>query len=95
MFFGENVPPDRVRRATALVDGARALLVLGSSLTVMSGYRFVLQASRRGIPVVIATAGPSRGDDHAAVRLTGPLGTVLPAWCRAWPTPGRRSLAVP
>ncbi len=78
VFFGENVPPERVRQATAQVDAARALLVLGSSLTVMSGYRFVLQAMRRGIPVVIASAGPSRGDEHAAVRLTGPLGTVLP-----------------
>ena len=50
VFFGETVPRDRVDHCFALVDGAGSLLVLGSSLTVMSGYRFVLRAAKLGHP---------------------------------------------
>ena len=56
VFFGENVPRDRVERAFALVDelavDAGGLLVAGSSLTVMSGLRFVRHAHALGVPVV-------------------------------------------
>ncbi len=69
VFFGENVPKDRVARAYALVDGAGALLVAGSSLTVMSGLRFVRHAHKHGIPVVIVNRGTTRGDGLAAVRV--------------------------
>lgn len=79
VFFGESVPKDRVDRAFALVDAARCLLVLGSSLAVMSGYRFVLHASRRGLPVAVVNQGPTRGDALATVKLDLPLGQVLPA----------------
>ncbi len=77
VYFGETVPPERVRRSYALVEGARCLLVLGSSLTVMSGYRFVLRAAERGVPVAIVGQGPTRGDAHAEVRLHAPLGPAL------------------
>lgn len=77
VFFGESVPVDRVRASTALVDRAGLVLVLGSSLTVMSGYRFVLRAGERGIPVAIVNCGPTRGDGRAVVRLDAPLGRVL------------------
>ena len=79
VFFGETVPRDRVDRCFDLVDGARSLLVLGSSLTVMSGYRFVLRAAKLGIPVAIVNVGATRGDAKADVRLDAPLGEVLPA----------------
>jgi len=78
VFFGETVPRDRVERCFGLVEEARSLLVLGSSLAVMSGYRFVLRAAKLGIPVAIVTVGPTRGDGKAAVRLDAPLGVVLP-----------------
>jgi NAD-dependent SIR2 family protein deacetylase len=78
VFFGETVPRDRVEHCFGLVERARSLLVLGSSLTVMSGYRFVLRASKLGMPVAIVTAGPTRGDAKATVRLDAPLGVVLP-----------------
>jgi NAD-dependent SIR2 family protein deacetylase len=78
VFFGETVPRDRVDRAFALVDAASSLLVLGSSLTVMSGYRFVLRAAKLGIPVGIVNVGPTRGDAKAGVRVDAPLGVVLP-----------------
>jgi len=78
VFFGETVPRDRVDRCFGLVDRARSLLVLGSSLTVMSGYRFVIHAAKRGIPVAIVNSGPTRGDAKATVRVDAPLGLVLP-----------------
>jgi NAD-dependent SIR2 family protein deacetylase len=78
VFFGETVPRDRVERSFASVEAARGLLVLGSSLTVMSGYRFVLRAAKLGIPVAIVNVGPTRGDAKADVRVDAPLGLVLP-----------------
>jgi NAD-dependent SIR2 family protein deacetylase len=79
VFFGDSVPKPRVARCCALTDAADVLLVLGSSLRVYSGYRFVRRASERGIPVAIVTRGPSRGDPDATVRLDAGLGEVLPA----------------
>jgi NAD-dependent SIR2 family protein deacetylase len=79
VFFGETVPRERVLAAFDLVDAARALLVLGSSLAVHSGRRFVTHAARRGIPVAIVNQGPTRGDDRATVRVDGPLGDTLSA----------------
>jgi NAD-dependent SIR2 family protein deacetylase len=85
VFFGENVPQARVEECYALVGDASALVVLGSSLTVMSGYRFVRRAAKLAIPVVIVNRGPTRGDAHAQVILDAPLGqtlTALVARCR-------------
>jgi NAD-dependent SIR2 family protein deacetylase len=82
VFFGETVPRDRVERSFDLVDRADALVVLGSSLTVMSGYRFVIAAAKRGIPVAIVNSGPTRGDAKATVRIDAPLGEVLPELAR-------------
>ena len=79
VFFGETVPPDRVARCYELLAGSRSLLVLGSSLTVMSGHRFVLRAARDGRPVAIVNQGATRGDRYAAVTVEAPLGTILPA----------------
>lgn len=91
VFFGETVPADRVAQAFAAVDAASALLVLGSSLTVMSGYRFVLRAARAGLPVAIVNQGPTRGDAHATVRVDARLGEVLPAVRDALATGRRRA----
>ena len=77
VFFGENVPKPRVEQCYRLVDEARALLVLGSSLTVMSGLRFVQRAARAGKPVLIINQGVTRGDPHATVRVDRPLGPAL------------------
>jgi len=73
VFFGENVPPPRVQRCYAAVDALGdadgALLVAGSSLTVMSGLRFVRRAARNGTPVVIVNRGTTRGDELASYKL--------------------------
>ncbi|MFG3280318.1 NAD-dependent protein deacetylase [Streptomyces sp. NPDC048111] len=79
VFFGESVPPRRVEQCRAMVREASALLVLGSSLTVMSGLRFVRQAAAAGRPVLIVNRDPTRGDQHAVTRVTLPLGAALTA----------------
>jgi NAD-dependent SIR2 family protein deacetylase len=77
VFFGENVPKARVARCFERIERAASLLVLGSSLTVMSGLRFVHRAAGGGIPVAIVNQGSTRGDEYADVRLDGPLGEAL------------------
>ncbi len=79
VFFGENVPPARVRDCYALTERAGLLLVLGSSLAVMSGLRFVRHAHRNGIPVAIVNQGATRGDEYALLTLDAPLGPTLTA----------------
>lgn len=78
VFFGENVPRPVVDVAWALLDEAAALVVLGSSLAVFSGYRFVRRAAERGQPVAIVNLGATRGDPHATLRVHARLGDVLP-----------------
>jgi hypothetical protein len=62
-----------------MVERSRSMLVLGSSLAVMSGLRFVKRAAGLGLPVAIVNQGWTRGDEHAAVRLDAPLGATLTA----------------
>jgi NAD-dependent SIR2 family protein deacetylase len=78
VYFGESVPPARVSRSFAMVGDARTLLVLGSSLTVMSGRRFVLRAVKDGIRVAIVNRGVTRGEPYAGLVIDAPLGIVLP-----------------
>ncbi|GIV57935.1 MAG: NAD-dependent protein deacetylase [Rhodothermaceae bacterium] len=78
VFFGESVPRERVQAAQALCEEADVLLVVGSSLAVYSGYRFVLWAAKAGRPVALVNLGPTRGDTVATVRLEGRAGEVLP-----------------
>ncbi len=83
VFFGENVPRPRVQRCFELVDGSASLIVLGSSLQVMSGLRFVHRARQEGIPVAIVNRGATRGDAFAEVKVDAALGDVLPALAAA------------
>ena len=77
VFFGESVPKPLVEQCFSLVEASLGLVVLGSSLQVMSGYRFVRRAAANGIPVAIVTRGPSRGDPDATIRVDAPLGATL------------------
>jgi NAD-dependent SIR2 family protein deacetylase len=83
VFFGGNVPRAIVDAAWALFDRAEILLVVGSSLAVFSGYRFVRRAAERGVPIAIVNRGPTRGDDHATLRVDARAGEALPALARA------------
>jgi NAD-dependent SIR2 family protein deacetylase len=78
VMFGESVPKDLVAQCFARVEAARAILVLGSSLAVMSGYRFIRRAVREGIPVAVVTHGWTRAtDEEVSVRIDAPLGATL------------------
>ena len=77
VFFGESVPKHRVAVATNWCAGADALLVAGSSLTVMSGLRFARSMAKQGKPVIIINHGATRADDLAAVRLDMAVGQAL------------------
>lgn len=77
VFFGESVAKPVVQRCFDLVEQAEALVVLGSSLQVMSGLRFVRAAARRGIPIVIINRGPTRADDLATIRVDGGCAETL------------------
>jgi len=83
VFFGENVPREVTEQAFGLLDEAEALLVVGSSLAVYSGFRFVERAARDGKPVAIVNRGETRGDSLAALRLDCPLGEALPCLASA------------
>lgn len=78
VFFGENVPRARVDAASELVDRADALLVVGSSLTVFSGFRFVKRAHAAGKPIAIVNVGRTRGDPLSTVKVEARAGAVLP-----------------
>lgn len=83
VFFGENVPAPRVETAMSALDGARALLVIGSSLMVFSGYRFARAAARLGVPIGIVNRGKTRADELSALRLEGNVGQLLADALRA------------
>jgi len=77
VFFGESVPKDRVAFATDAVARAAALLVVGSSLMVFSGFRFARQALETGKPIAILNRGRTRADDMAHLKIDGDCGDVL------------------
>jgi len=79
VFFGENVPHERVRDARDALAAADALLVAGSSLMVYSGYRFVREAHDFGLPIAIVNRGRPRGDEFAHMKAEGDVGALLTA----------------
>lgn len=79
VFFGGTVPRARVEEAMAIVEAADALLVLGTSLAVFSGWRFVRRAAERAMPIAIVNRGPTRGDPQATLKVDGDLVEIVPA----------------
>lgn len=79
VFFGEFVPRDRMARARDLVAGARTVVVVGSSLTVGSGWLLLRHARRHGAATAIVNIGPTRGDDLVDLRIEADCGEVLTA----------------
>ncbi|MDQ3368622.1 MAG: NAD-dependent protein deacetylase [Myxococcota bacterium] len=79
VFFGGSVPRPTLDAAWSTFERAEVLLVVGSSLTVFSGYRFVRRAAERAVPVAILNHGPTRGDDHATLRVDARAGEALAA----------------
>lgn len=79
VYFGEPVPAPRKERAAAMLDRAASLLVVGSSLAVMSGYRFVLEAQRQGKKVAVVNGGPGRADTRVDVLWRTPVAPAFDA----------------
>jgi NAD-dependent SIR2 family protein deacetylase len=79
VFFGDSVPKPLVEHCFELVARADVLLVLGSSLQVMSGLRFVRRAAALGTPVVIVNRGSTRGDHLADLKLDAGCAETLGA----------------
>jgi NAD-dependent SIR2 family protein deacetylase len=77
VFFGENVPRRRVASALDALDRAQALLVVGSSLMVYSGYRFARRAAESGKPIAIVNRGRTRADDIATLKIDADCGDIL------------------
>ncbi|MFP2910322.1 Sir2 family NAD-dependent protein deacetylase [Pyxidicoccus sp. 3LFB2] len=83
VFFGDNVPPPTVEAAFSMVEEGDALLVVGSSLAIFSGYRFLVRASERRMPIAILNIGECRGVELADVRVEARAGDVLPRLAEA------------
>lgn len=79
VFFGENVPRARVAQAYTQLEHAAALLVIGSSLMVYSGYRFCRTASAQGKPIAALNLGRTRADPQLALKISLPCAEVLTA----------------
>jgi NAD-dependent SIR2 family protein deacetylase len=79
VFFGENVPAERVAAVRTTLAAAPALLVVGSSLMVLSGYRFVREALAAGKPVAVLNQGTTRADEDPILKLDAECGACLGA----------------
>jgi NAD-dependent SIR2 family protein deacetylase len=83
VFFGDNVPRATVDEGLAAVEAAQLFLVVGSSLAVFSGYRFLRRAVDCGIPIAIVNRGPVRGEEHAVLKVEASTGATLDALASA------------
>ncbi len=87
VFFGENVPRERVDAALAALQRADALLVAGSSLMVYSGYRFAQAAAAAGKPMAAINLGRTRADELLALKVEQPVGDALQGLAEALAMP--------
>ena len=77
VFFGESVPADRVTTAMQRLEAAEAVLVVGSSLMVYSGYRFAYAAAQSGKPIAAVNLGATRADDLLSLKVVQPCAAAL------------------
>ena len=77
VFFGENVPRQRVKDCASEIKRSDALLVVGSSLMVYSGFRFARLAHQANIPIIIVNRGKTRADDLANRRFSNDCAGLL------------------
>lgn len=86
VFFGEFIPAEKFVEARAIVAGAEALLVAGSSLVVNSGIRFLEIARRKRMPIVIVNRGSTKGDARASIKVDAGTSETLVALAERLPT---------
>jgi NAD-dependent SIR2 family protein deacetylase len=80
VFFGEGVPAARVQHAMAALEESDAMLVVGSSLMVYSGYRFVKAMAEAGKPIAAINLGRTRADDLLTLKIAAPCAPALSAF---------------
>lgn len=78
IFFGDNVPKERVQTIREFVSKSDSLLVLGSSLTVFSSFRIILQAVEENKNIAVVNIGPTRADDLVSLKISAKCGDILP-----------------
>lgn len=78
VFFGDNIPKNRILKVNDYVEDCDSLLVMGSSLFVYSGYRIVLETKTVKKPVAILNIGPTRADDCVDLKIEAKFGEILP-----------------
>ena len=78
VFFGGSVPAATLAAAWELFSAGEVLLVVGSSLTVYSGFRFVRRAQEIGLPIAVINIGPTRADDLVQAKISARASEVLP-----------------
>jgi len=78
VFFGDNVPRNRIDDIASMICNSDGLLVLGSSLFVFSGFRIVLHSYDLGLPIAIVNIGPTRGDEKADLKISAKCGDIIP-----------------
>lgn len=79
VFFGENVPRERVDQAMEWLHRSDAMLIVGSSLMVYSGYRFAVAAHKAGKPIAAINRGITRADDLLSLKVDADCGSALQA----------------
>lgn len=77
VFFGDNVPRTRIEKVVRSIIDSDGVLVLGSSLTVFSGYRIVLQAKELGLPVAIVNIGETRADKIVDIKINSKCSDLM------------------
>ena len=77
VFFGESVPRERVQLAFSALGSADAMLIVGSSLMVLSGYRFATAMAEAGKPIAAVNLGKTRADDLLSLKVTQPCADAL------------------
>ena len=82
VFFGGNLAPQIKEAALVAVDESSALVVVGSSMQVFSGYRLCRRAAERGIPILLINPGQGRADEIATHRMIYPAEIALPIVAR-------------
>ncbi|KAL0867679.1 hypothetical protein ABMA27_008418 [Loxostege sticticalis] len=83
VFFGDNVPKQRVEQVRHEVSSSDGIFVLGSSLTVYSSYRIILQAKEENKNIAILNIGPTRADDIVELKVSTKCGDILPELCNS------------
>ena len=78
VFFGDNVPKIRVDKVKHELSHCDALLAIGTSLTVFSSFRFILQAKELNKPIGIINIGPTRADKMTDLKIEARSGEILP-----------------